>query len=80
MKTKESALELDAIVVEAVKNSFRVEVCHDLDHPSPSGMFVSATLGGKLRQNNIRVVPGDKVKIEVSPYDMTRGRITYRIK
>lgn len=77
MKTKESALELDGVVVEAVKNAFKVEV--ETDQKS-TGMIVSATLGGKLRQNNIRVVPGDKVKIEVSPYDMTRGRITYRMK
>lgn len=82
-KTKEEALEVEGVVVESLKDSFRVEISPDLrkvDQQKGSGVFVLAKIAGKLRKNNIRIVPGDKVKVEVSPYDMTRGRITYRIK
>lgn len=80
---KEQPLEVEGVVVEALKDSFRVEISPDLrkvDQQPNSGVFVLATLAGKLRQKYIRVVPGDKVKVEVSAYDMSRGRITYRMK
>lgn len=68
--SKEEAIELSGTVSEAVKNGFRVELENKL--------FVLATIGGKLRKNSIRIVPGDKVRVEVSPYDFTKGRITHR--
>jgi translation initiation factor IF-1 len=70
---KEEGIELDGVVLEAVKNGFKVEV-------SKTKHIVLATLSGKMRQNSIKVVPGDIVKVEVSPYDLTRGRITFRAK
>jgi translation initiation factor IF-1 len=45
-----------------------------------NGMVILAHISGKIRKNFIRILPGDKVKIELSPYDLTRGRITYRLK
>jgi translation initiation factor IF-1 len=71
--SKEEGIELDGVVVEAVKGKFRVKI-DETDH------IVLAHLGGKLRKHYIRVVAGDKVKVEVSPYDATRGRITFRMK
>lgn len=68
---KEEALEMSGVVTEAVKNGFRVKL-------DATGTIVLTTLGGKLRKNSIRVVPGDKVKIEVSPYDYSKGRIIHR--
>lgn len=68
---KEESIELSGVVTEAVKNGFRVKL-------DANGMMVLTTLGGKLRKNSIRVVPGDKVKIEVSPYDYSKGRIIHR--
>jgi translation initiation factor IF-1 len=60
-------------VVEALPNAmFRVEL--------PNGHHVLAHISGKIRMHYIRVLPGDKVLIELSPYDLTRGRITYRLK
>lgn len=82
-KQKESALEVEGVIVEAMRDSFRVEISPDLRDTSKqkgSGIFVLATIAGRLRKNNIRVIPGDLVKVEVSPYDMSRGRITYRMK
>ncbi|GAC1516140.1 MAG: translation initiation factor IF-1 [Gemmatimonadaceae bacterium] len=70
---KEGAIELEGTVAEVLPNAtFRVTV--------NGGHDVLATLGGKMRQFRIRVLAGDQVKIEVSPYDLTRGRITYRHK
>ena len=70
---KQDAIELEGTVIEVLPNAtFRVTV--------QGGHDVLATLGGKMRQNRIRVLQGDHVKIEVSPYDLTRGRITYRHK
>jgi translation initiation factor IF-1 len=70
---KQDAIELEGTVAEVLPNAtFRVTV--------NGGHDVLATLGGKMRQNRIRVLQGDLVKIEVSPYDLTRGRITYRHK
>ena len=72
-KTKEEALTLEGTVTEALRNaSFRVEL--------PNGHVVLAHNSGKMRQHRIRVLPGDRVQVEVSPYDLTRGRIVYRFK
>ncbi|KPL12341.1 translation initiation factor IF-1 [candidate division BRC1 bacterium SM23_51] len=68
---KEKAIEIEGTVVETLPNAmFRV----DLDN----GMKVLAHISGKMRMHFIRILPGDKVKIELSPYDLTRGRIVYR--
>lgn len=70
---KEDAIELEGEVVEALPNTmFRVRL--DNDHE------VLAHISGKMRMNYIRILPGDKVKVELSPYDLGRGRITYRFK
>lgn len=70
---KQDAIEMEGTVTEILPNAtFRVTV--------QGGHDVLATLGGKMRQHRIRVLAGDQVKIEVSPYDLTRGRITYRHK
>ena len=70
---KTDAIEMEGTVTEILPNAmFRVTV--------QGGHDVLATLGGKMRQHRIRVLAGDLVKIEVSPYDLSRGRITYRHK
>ena len=70
---KKEAIEVEGTVVEALPNAmFRVEL--------PNGHMVLAHISGKLRVHYIRVLLGDKVLIELSPYDLTRGRITYRLK
>lgn len=70
-KTKEEAIELAGTVVEEVRGAFRVKL-DDVDH------IVLCRLAGKMRKFRIRVVPGDRVTIEVSPYDMGHGRIIFR--
>mgnify|MGYP004445463213 CR=1 FL=1 len=70
-KTKEEALQLNGTVTEEVRGAFRVKI-DDLDH------YVLCRLAGKMRKFKIRVVPGDHVTVEVSPYDMDRGRIVFR--
>ena len=73
MSQKEEAIELEGEVVEALPNTmFRVKL--DNDHE------VLAHISGKMRMHYIRILPGDRVKVELSPYDLTRGRITYRFK
>ena len=70
---KEEAIEVVATVVEPLPNAmFRVEL--------ENGHEVLAYLSGKMRQNYIRVLEGDRVKVELSPYDLSRGRVTYRYK
>jgi len=70
---KKEAIEVEAKVIEPLPNAmFRVEL--------PNGHRVLAHISGKMRQNYIRVLIGDKVLVELSPYDLTRGRITYRFK
>lgn len=70
---KEELLEFDGMVVELLPNaSFRVTL--------DSGHEIIAQLAGKMRKNRIRVLAGDKVKVEMTPYDLTKGRITYRFK
>jgi translation initiation factor IF-1 len=76
MSEKEQALELVGTVVEAFKAKFLVKT--DSLPNSGATYEVLAHLSGKLRKNFIKIVPGDKVKVEVTPYDLTRGRITYR--
>ena len=68
---KEELIEVEGVVLEALPNTmFRVEI--------QEGHQVLAHLGGKLRKHYIRILPGDKVKLELSPYDLARGRITFR--
>ncbi|MCA9073855.1 MAG: translation initiation factor IF-1 [Planctomycetaceae bacterium] len=68
---KEEAIPVEGKVVEALANTqFRVEV--------EGGHIVMAHVAGKMRKHFIRIVPGDKVTVEISPYDPNRGRITYR--
>ena len=77
---KESAIEVEGVVVEALPNAtFRVEV-ESLKTPDGTQHLVLATVSGKIRLNFIRILPGDRVKLELSPYDLTRGRIVYRYK
>ena len=82
-KTKEEGITIEGLVVENLKNGFRVKMCPmgtEGQQPLPDAKEVLAHLAGKMRLNNIKVVPGDRVKVELSPYDLTRGRITYRTK
>lgn len=70
---KDDVLELEGTVVEALPNAmFKVEL--------ENGHQILAHISGKLRMNFIRILPGDKVTIEMSPYDLTKGRITWRAK
>ena len=70
---KKEAIEVEGTVIEALPNAvFRVELAN--------GHEVLAHISGKIRMHYIRILPGDKVLIELSPYDLTRGRITYRLK
>ena len=71
--SKEDGIELEGTVVEALPNAtFQVELSN--------GHKILAHISGKLRMNYIRIVPGDKVTVEMSPYDLTKGRITWRAK
>lgn len=70
---KEDSVEVEGTVVESLPNAmFRVEL--------PNGHKVLAHISGKMRMHYIRILPGDKVTVEMSAYDLTRGRITYRSK
>jgi translation initiation factor IF-1 len=70
---KEDAIEVEGTVMEPLPNAmFRVEL--------ENGHRVLAHVSGKMRMNFIRILPGDRVKVELSPYDLARGRITYRYK
>ncbi len=69
---KEDVIEVEAVVVENLPGAkFKVQL--------ENGHIVLAHVSGKIRMNYIRILPGDKVTVELSPYDLTRGRITYRI-
>lgn len=71
--SKEDVIEIEGTVVESLQNAqFRVEL--------PNGHQLLAHISGKLRMNFIRILPGDKVTLEMSPYDLTKGRITWRSK
>ena len=68
---KKDVIEVDGKVLEVVPGGeFKVELSN--------GYVIMATISGKMRMNYIKILPGDKVTIELSPYDLTRGRITYR--
>jgi translation initiation factor IF-1 len=70
-KQKEEALEVEGVVTQALANTrFRVEI--------EGGHIVMAHVAGRMRKHFIRIVPGDKVRVELSPYDLTKGRIVYR--
>ena len=70
---KKDAIEVEGVVIETLPNAmFRVEL--------PNGHKVLAHISGKIRLHYIRILPGDKVLVELSPYDLNRGRITYRFK
>ena len=71
--SKQDVIEVEGKVLEALPNAmFQVEL--------ENGHVVRAHVSGKIRMNFIRILPGDKVTIELTPYDLTRGRITYRFK
>ena len=71
--SKEDMIELEGVVVEAMPNAmFKVEI--------QGGHIILAHISGKLRMNFIRILPGDKVTVEMSPYDLSKGRITWRSK
>jgi translation initiation factor IF-1 len=70
---KEELIETEGKIIETLPNAmFKVEL--------ENGHVVLAHVSGKMRMNFIRILPGDKVKLELSPYDLSRGRITFRIK
>ncbi|TPW22015.1 MAG: translation initiation factor IF-1 [Elusimicrobia bacterium] len=69
--SKEDKIEVEGKIVESLSNAmFRVEI--------PGGKVILAHISGKMRVHYIKILPGDVVKVELSPYDLTRGRITYR--
>ena len=71
--TKDDVIELEGVVSEALPNAmFQVEL--------QNGHKILAHISGKLRMNYIKILPGDKVTVEMSPYDLTKGRITWRTK
>ena len=72
-KKKDDVIEVQATVVETLRNAmFKVQL--------DNGVVILAHVSGKIRMNYIRILPGDKVTVEISPYDLTRGRITFRHK
>lgn len=73
MSPKEDAIEVEGVVIEPLPNAmFRVEL--------DNGHKVLAHISGKMRMHYIKILAGDRVKVELSPYDLSRGRITFRIK
>ena len=70
---KNDGIEVDGKVIDVLPGGkFKVELAN--------GHIVEAHVSGKIRMNNIRILPGDRVTVEISPYDLTRGRITFRFK
>jgi translation initiation factor IF-1 len=70
---KEDVIEMDGVVIETLPNTmFRVEL--------ENGHIVTAHISGRMRKHYIRILTGDKVKVELTPYDLSKGRITYRTK
>ena len=70
---KQSAIEKEGTIIEALSNAmFRVEL--------DNGHVIIAHISGKMRMHHIRILPGDKVRVEMSPYDLTKGRISFRYK
>lgn len=70
--SKDDFLELEGVVVDILRDDIKIQL--------QNGHIITGYLAGKLRINNIRVLIGDKVKVEMSPYDLTRGRIKWRAK
>ena len=71
--SKKDVIEVEGTVIDAMPNTiFKVKLAN--------GHEITAHISGKLRMNYIRILPGDKVTVEMSPYDLTKGRITYRFK
>jgi len=71
--SKQDVIEVEGVIIDALPNAmFKVEL--------DNGHQVLAHISGKIRVNFIRILPGDRVKMELSPYDLTKGRITYRFK
>jgi translation initiation factor IF-1 len=71
--SKEDSIEMEGTVTESLPNAmFRVAL--------DNGFNVLAHISGKIRRNYIKILPGDRVKVELTPYDLTKGRITYRLK
>ena len=69
---KEATIEVEGKVLDSIKDDYKVEL--------ENGTIVMARVSGKMRMNNIRIILGDRVKVELSPYDLTKGRISYRYK
>jgi translation initiation factor IF-1 len=70
---KQSAIEQEGVIVETLPNAmFKVEL--------QNGHVIIAHISGKMRMNYIKILPGDRVKVEMSPYDLTKGRISFRYK
>ena len=70
---KEEQIEMDGVVIETLPNTmFRVEL--------ENGHVVTAHISGKMRKHYIRILTGDQVKVEMTPYDLTKGRITFRVR
>lgn len=70
---KQGSIEQDGVVTESLGNAmFRVKL--------ESGHVITAHISGKMRMNYIKILPGDRVKLEISPYDLTKGRISFRYK
>ncbi|WP_243547222.1 translation initiation factor IF-1 [Pseudodesulfovibrio tunisiensis] len=70
---KEEAIEVEGVIQESLPNAmFRVEL--------ENGHTILGHISGKMRKHYIRILPGDRVKVELSPYDLTRGRITFRLR
>ncbi|HUT97609.1 MAG: translation initiation factor IF-1 [Candidatus Coatesbacteria bacterium RBG_13_66_14] len=70
---KEEVIQVEGVVTEALPNAmFRVEL--------ENGRMILAHICGKMRMNFVRILPGDRVRVEVTPYDLTKGRITWRFK
>ena len=70
---KQASIEQDGTIIEALSNAmFRVQL--------ESGHVIIANISGKMRMHYIKILPGDKVKVEMSPYDLTKGRIVFRYK
>lgn len=70
---KQASISQDGVITEALSNAmFRVEL--------ENGHMITAHISGKMRMHYIKILPGDKVKVEMSPYDLSKGRITFRYK
>lgn len=71
--SKEDSIEMEGVIVETLPNTmFRVEL--------ENGHVVTAHISGKMRKNYIRILTGDKVKVEMTPYDLSKARITFRVR